>query len=156
VLFGDGQVVGLKGPHVSVDGFPDIRERGFLRLTLAYATGQAGAFGHPEPVFPTIDQDLAHVLIVHDFRGSGGTGCARFVRDSTEGEIGIAITTLRKPGARAGPWALLLPRIEDRDPGFVEIAAVASDYRQPMFEGGGRQHQIGIRIGMSDLSAVFH
>jgi hypothetical protein len=71
VFLGNWQVVGLKGFHVSVDGFPDIRERGFLRFPLAYATGQAGALGHPEPVFPTIDQHLAHVHIVHDFAEEG-------------------------------------------------------------------------------------
>jgi hypothetical protein len=51
---------------------------------------------------------------------------------------------------------LLLPRIEYWHPGFVEIAPVAGDHSQAMFEGRGREHQIGMRIGMSDLSTLFH
>ena len=78
MLLWDRQVVGLQSFHVGLNGFLNIRQGGFLGLSLAHAAGQSGALGHPEAVFSPIDQHLTHIFIVRDFAEESDvtTGCA--------------------------------------------------------------------------------
>ena len=56
MFFRDRQVVDFQGAHVHLDGFLDVGQRGILRFALGDATGQAGALGDPEAIFPAIDR----------------------------------------------------------------------------------------------------
>ncbi len=67
VLFRNWQVVGFEGTDVGLDSFPNIPKRRFLGFALGHAAGQTGALGDHQAVFPAIEQDLSHVLIVSDF-----------------------------------------------------------------------------------------
>ena len=67
MLFRNGQVVGFEGADVCLDGFPNVPKRRFLGFALGHAAGQTGALGDHQAVFPSIDQDLSHALIVSDF-----------------------------------------------------------------------------------------
>jgi hypothetical protein len=66
-LLRNREIISFQGSHISIYRFLYIRERGFLRLTLAHAAGQARTLGHPEVIFSPIDQHLTRTPIVPDF-----------------------------------------------------------------------------------------
>jgi hypothetical protein len=59
-------VVGFECADVGLDSFLNVRKRGFLGFALGYTAGQTGTLGDHQAVFPSIEQDLSHSLIVSD------------------------------------------------------------------------------------------
>jgi len=67
----DWQVVEFQGAHVRLDGLLDVGQSGILRFALGDAAGKAGALGDPEAIFPAIDENLSHRLIMPDSEADG-------------------------------------------------------------------------------------
>ena len=60
----DRQVIDFQGAYVRLDGFLHVGQRGILRFALGDATGQARALGDPKAIFPAIDENLSHTVIM--------------------------------------------------------------------------------------------
>ncbi len=54
------QPVGFGSANIGFYSFPNVGECGVLCLSLGYATGKTGAFGHPVTILPAINEDLPH------------------------------------------------------------------------------------------------
>ena len=67
MLFRNWQAVGFEGVDVGLDSFPNVRKRRFLGFAPGHAGGQTGALGDYQAVFPSIEQNLSHAVIVSDF-----------------------------------------------------------------------------------------
>ncbi len=62
-LWWHGKMILLKGYHISIDGFPNVRDSVFLRSPLTNASRQAGAFRNPISILARINYDLSHLVV---------------------------------------------------------------------------------------------
>jgi len=79
--WGPGKLSASKAPTYAWTASFMLGQRGILRFALGDAAGKAGAFGDPETIFPSIDEDLSHTFIIPDSRGDRDSCC--YSRSST-------------------------------------------------------------------------